>query len=84
MNKYNYQFEQCVNSISLINDSTEHQLTTTLNIILKVLNAFCQLRVRPTVSCNSNTSKVCVLNLPGAGAERTHSVAMLYTSALPD
>lgn len=29
--------------------------------------------------------KVRVLYLPGAGgAERTHSVAMLYTSALPD
>lgn len=35
MNKYDYQFEQCVNSISLINDSAEHQLRTTLNIILR-------------------------------------------------
>lgn len=35
INKYNYQFEQCVNQISLINDSSKHWLRTTLHIILR-------------------------------------------------
>lgn len=59
MNKYNYQFQQCVNSISLINDSAVHRLRTTLNIIFKVLSALSQLLFRLNIFSNSNFYKVC-------------------------
>lgn len=35
MNKYNYQFEQRVNSIKFVTDGTEHRLRTLLNNILR-------------------------------------------------
>lgn len=70
MNKYNYQFEQCVNSISLTNDTTEHPPTTII-----ILKAAIPRKV---------THLHCLLDHRSAGAQCTCSVAMPYTSALPD
>lgn len=73
-----------MNYFSFNTDSAEHGLRTTLNIIFKVLNVFSQLHFTLNALCNSNIYTGSVLNKPAAGAKCTHSVAMLYTSALPD